>query len=233
MRAPLPLPAFARVIRFDATSQHGPGLDHFSGLRVFPDFVSQSEAAALLREIEGAPFVPSQSGKQKQHYGPKMNFTKRKMNASAFRGIPDYAHRLEARLRAQATDPALVSALSRYQTTDVFVLRYLEAQQSNLDFHSDDEYAYGEVILDLSLESDAVLTFHHGATGDCVQVEIPARSLAVLFGAARYQWEHAILASDIRGRRTSITLRTLGDEPRRTEAGMKVLQEARSGCSAS
>jgi alkylated DNA repair protein alkB family protein 4 len=233
MREPLPLPVFTRVVDFDLDSQRAPGLERFAGLRLFRDFVSPSEADALLREIETAPFVPSQSGKQKQHYGPKMNFIKRKMNASGFAGVPSYAHRLEAQLRERGGDAALQTALTRYQTTDVFVLRYHEEQQSNLDFHTDDAFAYGEVILDLSLESDSVLTFHEPDSGTCVRAEIPSRSLAVLFGSARYEWEHAILARDVRGRRTSITLRTLGDEPSRTEAGRRVLEEASPRCSAS
>jgi alkylated DNA repair protein alkB family protein 4 len=233
MREPLPLPVFTQVVDFDPECQRAPGLERFSGLRLFQDFVSKPEADALLREIETAAFAPSQSGKQKQHYGPKMNFIKRKMNASGFTGVPDYAHVLEARLRERAGDRALQVALARYQTTDVFVLRYHEEQQSNLDFHTDDAFAYGEVILDLSLESDSVLTFHEPRSNVCVRAEIPSQSLAVLFGAARYEWEHAILATDVCGRRTSITLRTLGDEPRRTEAGRSVLEEALPRCSVS
>ncbi len=227
MRAPLPLPEFSRVANFDVLTQSAPGVESFHGLRLFHDFVSEGEAAELLRKIAARAFVPSQSGKRKQHFGPKMNFTRRKMNATEFRGIPAYAHALEARLREQPQDAGLRAALEHYQTTDVFVLRYHARDQSNLDFHTDDLYAYGEVILDLSLESDSVLTFHQPSSGACVRAAIPPRSLAVLFGAARYEWEHAILAGDVCVRRTSITLRTLGDEPRRTEAGRRVLEEAR------
>ena len=117
----------------------------------------------------------------------------------------------------------LEEALERYRTTDVFVLRYYEDDQSNLDFHSDDVFAYGEVILNLSLESNSVLSFLEHETGACVRAAIPARSLAVLFGAARYEWDHAILADDVSGRRTSITLRTLSDELRGTPDGQRVM----------
>jgi alkylated DNA repair dioxygenase AlkB len=233
LRDPLSEPRFSRVATFDARSQCAPGIPSFTGLRLLPDFLSEGAAAELLCTVETTRFLPSQSGKLKQHYGPKMNFTKRKMNASEFRGIPSYAHEIEARVRSRALDLEVADPLSRYQTTDVFVLRYQECDLSNLDFHSDDDYAYGEVILDLSLESDSVLTFHHPQSGECVRAPLPARSLVLLFGRARYEWEHAILAADVSGRRTSITLRTLGAEPRTTEAGRRVLEEALPTCSSS
>ena len=227
MRPPLAPPACDPSVDFDLDRQSAPGLPHFAGLRVIEDFVSEPEAHALLREIEAQPFVHSQSGKRKQHFGPKMNFRKQRMNASGFTGIPAWARRIEERLREHAHALALADALARYQTTDVFVLRYRPEDRSNLDLHTDDLFAYGEVILDLSLESDCVLTFHQPATGACVRAPLPARSLAVLFGPARFDWEHGILADDVSHQRTSITLRTLGDEPRRSEAGRRVLEAAR------
>ena len=126
-------------------------------------------------------------------------------------------------------------ALAAYQTTDAFVLRYFEREASNLDFHVDDLFAYGEAIVDVSLDSDSVLTFLGPADGGepaesrvCVRVPLPARSIAVVHGRARFDWQHAILAPDIRGVRTSITLRTLGGAPRATDAGRQVLLRARS-----
>jgi len=223
MRPPLELPELGYAVRFDPRSQCAQGIKGFAGLRVLPDFVTESEAASLLDTIEETPFVPAQSGKRKQHFGPKMNFRKQRMNASGFEGIPAYARALEVRLRKRTNDAALEEALGRYRTTDVFVLRYNEDDQSNLDFHSDDVFAYGEVILNLSLESNSVLSFLERETGACVRAAIPARSLAVLFGAARYDWEHAILADDVSGRRTSITLRTLSDELRGMPEGQRVM----------
>jgi alkylated DNA repair protein alkB family protein 4 len=212
-------------------------------LRLFPAFLSKSEARALLAEIERAPFRSAQSGKLKQHYGAKVNFNKRKVNASAFTGLPGYVgwieHRLRQRIESLAitpairSDPRLIQALERYRTMDAFVLRYHEHDQSNLDLHVDDTFAYGEAILDLSLESDSVMTFVRERRGggdarswDCVRVALPARSLAVLYGPARFEWEHGVLAYDIRGRRTSITLRTLSEAFGRTDEGCQVARAA-------
>jgi len=212
------------------------------GIRIFPDFVSPAEAEDLLREIKTSEFVQAQSGKLKQHYGPKINFNKKKMGTDNFKGLPTYTARIEDRLRRLVLDDSVTSpvehrefstALRAFETTDVFVLRYLESEASNLDFHLDDTFAYGELILDLSLESDSVLTFlrnhdHSDASAiECVRVPLPARSLAAVYGPARFEWEHAILSYDIDGQRTSITFRTLHEDLRRTEAGQRVLEIAR------
>ena len=234
-----------RIHPFDLETQHAPSCPEFSGVFVFRDFFSKDEADRLLEEIEKTPFRPAQSGKQKQHYGSKVNFNKQKINSARFGGLPAYTRNIESRLHelvgAQSDDGvgtsngrALRLALKRFETTDVFVLRYHERDQSNLDFHLDDTFAYGETILDLSLESDSVLTFlrriRRGAEPgleNCVRVPLPARSMAVVFGSARFDWEHAILAYDIAERRTSITLRTLSETLRRSETGRQILGIAR------
>jgi alkylated DNA repair protein alkB family protein 4 len=254
------------IANFELARQFAPDCPKFQGVRVFPDFLSPSEAEALLFEIDRSVFVKAQSGKRKQHYGPKINFNKKKMNTENFQGIPAYARRIEDRLRRRVqsvqgaqsepigdntdrtdhtdnsdrSDPSRFDhALEAFETTDVFVLQYLERVESNLDFHLDDTFAYGELILDLSLESDSVLTFLRTRPGvtpstmECVRVPLPARSLAAVYGAARFDWEHAILACDIAGRRTSITLRTLHADLLKTDSGQRVAELARQSCAPS
>lgn len=258
MRAPMALPDWLaeglaagtpptdRVHVFDAEGQSAPTRPDFRGVRVYPEALSPAEADALRTQIERSPFIPSQSGKQKQHFGPRFNFMRRRMNAERFDGLPEYAGWLEARLRAcvdadRAGDPNDLEgcrrALDAWRTTDVFVLRYREQERANLDFHVDDLHAYGEAIVDVSLDSDSWLSFlgpfepaaaEAAAEAElvCVRVPLPARSLAVLYGPARFAWQHAILPGDVRGVRTSITLRTLAPALRETEAGRMVLARA-------
>jgi alkylated DNA repair protein alkB family protein 4 len=240
-----------RIAAFDPTSQSCPGCPDFEGVHVFEELVTPAEADRLLAAIEEQPFRPAQSGKQKQHYGARVNFNKRKVRAEGFEGLPDWAGWLEARTRARLGLPshgavALGRAMQSFRTTDVFVLRYREQARSNLDFHVDDTFAYGEAILALSLESDSLMTFLRERPGvrerpgqrarpgeapgwDCVRVALPARSLSILYGPARFEWQHAILAYDIRGRRTSVTLRTLSAELRGTAVGRLI--EARAEAS--
>lgn len=266
MDEPLALPDWLvarspkRIFAFELATQSVPDLPAFSGVRVYPGALSPAESEALLAEIERRPFLPSQSGKRKQHFGPRFNFVRRRMNADRFTGLPASAHALEARLRDcvagdRRGDPAdlarCLEALSEFTTTDVFVLRYAESERSNLDFHVDDLHAYGEAILDVSLDSDSVLSFlgpeatpaaagigeairvgrsdrpDPDAVRVCIRVPLPARSIAVVYGRARFAWQHAILADDVRGVRTSITLRTLSPALRATPAGQQVLARAK------
>lgn len=239
-------PAAARRLhRFDPARQSVSTLPGFTGVRVYPDALSPAEAEDLLARIDALPFEPSQSGKRKQHFGPRVNFLRRRINADRFTGLPDYARLLEQRLRDrvaedEAGDPDDLArcraALAAFETMDVFVLRYAAVEQSNLDFHVDDLYAYGEAIVDVSLESDSTLTFL-GPCGDDrqepeqqgVRVPLPARSLAVVYGPARVAWQHAILPADVHSVRTSITLRTLAPALRSTEAGRRVLARIHDG----
>jgi alkylated DNA repair protein alkB family protein 4 len=242
--------AGGRIHSFDLDAQCAPSLPEFRGIRVYEEFLSSDEADRLLAEIETSTFKPAQSGKAKQHYGAKVNFNKRKLNTASFHGLPRYGTWIEVRARerahadrsgSDADRRAMIDALARYETTDIFVLRYVEQDSSNLDFHRDDTFAYGDVILDLSLESDSVLSFiapprvegngQRSETTDtepieCVRVPLPARSLAIVHGRARYKWDHAVLAYDIQGQRTSITMRTLSESLRRTEEGKRLIRVA-------
>ncbi len=233
------------IHHFDLETQVAPSCPEFRGVHVIREFLSRQEAEQLLREIDEVPFRPAQSGKLKQHYGPKVNFNKQKINSAQFRGLPNYARQLESRTRRlveqvpadRTPDPvALRLAVEAFETTDVFVLRYLEQAESNLDFHRDDTFAYGEVILDVSLESDSVLTFLERPKSEseshrlrCVRVPLPARSVLVLYGQARSDWDHAILAYDVAGRRTSVTLRTLSENLRHSDSGRRILEIVRGG----
>ena len=109
---------------------------------------------------------------------------------------------------------------------------------SNLDFHLDDVFAYGEPILDLSLRSDTTLTLYRGrpegevddpvdVVPACVRVPLPARSLALLFGPARHAWEHALLAADLPEPRTSVTFRTVSPALAALPEGRDILERAK------
>lgn len=253
LRPPLPLPPLLEegdfapdglgVHAFDVDAQRVPTLPEFEGVRLLPEFLSEDEARTLLEGLEAAAFVSSQSGREKRHYGPRVNFNRGRVNTDRFEGLPAWAPPLEERVRVRAandfpTEDPVHDVLSGYVTTDVFVLRYATARASNLDFHLDDVFAYGELILDLSLESDTTLTLYrgrpdgevddpHDVVPACVRVPMPARSLALLFGPARYAWEHALLAPDLQGPRTSVTFRTVSPELASLPEGRDVFARAK------
>ncbi len=228
----------AGIFEFNVATQSAPGCPEFEGVRIYPELLDAMQERALIAAIEREPLVPSQSGKWKQHHGPKVNFNKQRLKLGDYDGIPAYARSIESEFRArvrrerEASEPAsrdhtLERALAAYRTTDVFVLRYRPEESSNLDFHIDDTFAYGEMILALSLQSDATLTFlRQDAERGCVRVPLARRSLTVLWGAARYDWQHGILATDVAGQRTSVTLRTLSSGLRHSPVGRAVLERA-------
>jgi len=163
-----PRPGTPGVFEFDPETGKAPGCPDFDGLCVIPDFLSSHEATQLLGEIESRPFALAQSGKQKQHFGAKVNFNKKKLNTNSFRGLPRYAKPLEANLRSafigrvrsqstRAEFERFQNVLSRFVTTDLFVLRYQPGDASNLDFHIDDNFAYGEAIIDLSPQHQVIV----------------------------------------------------------------------------
>jgi alkylated DNA repair protein alkB family protein 4 len=206
-----------RIPTFDLATQCVADVPGFTGVWVWQDFYSEAEARGLLDAIEQAPFAAAQSGKTKQHFGAKVNFKRRKLSTRSHVELPPYVRSIEARLAARvggASGPAN-RAFASFAATDAFVLRYEPQRGANLDFHVDDTFAYGDAILGVSLESDSVLTFVPDSTGadsfpdTIVRVPLPARSAVGLFGPARNRWQHAVLAQDVRARRTSVTLRTL------------------------
>ncbi len=226
MHPPWPLPEAlfdpAKTSEFLLREQRAPRCPQFQGLCVLPEFLNEREGRALLDQIERQPLTSAQSGKRKLHFGAKVNFKKRKLNPRAFRGFPSFVTELQARVRALQDGESL--GVRDFLCADAFVLQYFPKDQSNLDFHTDDEFAYGAPILDVSLESDCVLTFYHPKLDRCVRAPLPRGSLAILQGPARWSWQHAVLAADVVARRTSVTLRTLSEALRDTEPGQILLR---------
>ena len=79
------------------------------------------------------------------------------------------------------------------------------------------------------------MDFIHPERGKKVSVFVPARSLWVITGEARYQWQHSIASrltdviegeKRVRSRRVSITFRTAKDQPAVEEARAAHLQSA-------
>lgn len=83
---------------------------------------------------------------------------------------------------------------------------------------------FGDTVAALSLGSDVVMDFTEPRRGLVAHLLVPRRSLWLARGEARWRWLHAIRPrkSDVvegarraRGRRVSITFRTLRDRPSR------------------
>ena len=85
-------------------------------------------------------------------------------------------------------------------------------------FHTDDKHTWTGFVLGLSLGSATTMLFRANPRAAPVPVRLPARSLYVLTGPARWQWQHAVAhaledvvegVSVPRRYRASVTLRTI------------------------
>ena len=82
--------------------------------------------------------------------------------------------------------------------------------------HTDCIPCFGNTISILSLGSECVMDFTHSQTQEKAQILLQTGSLLILKGAARYNWQHGIVACQqdnykgqefIRTRRVSMTFR--------------------------
>ncbi|XP_074045568.1 alpha-ketoglutarate-dependent dioxygenase alkB homolog 4 isoform X2 [Macrotis lagotis] len=236
----------------------------FPGVALIPDFVSAEEEAELVRAMGRDAWKPSQSGRRKQDYGPRVNFRKQKLKLGSFDGLPSFSRKIVQRMGAYPV-------LERFLPVEQCNLDYHPERGSAIDPHLDDSWLWGERLVSLNLLSPTVLSMSRdseetlqlfavaqertGSSGPedpkpadpgdasssgrsvpCDHVEVaihlPARSLLVLFGAARYQWKHAIHRHHVEGHRICATFRELSAEfcpgGKQGELGQELLEIALS-----
>ncbi|XP_028938217.1 alpha-ketoglutarate-dependent dioxygenase alkB homolog 4 [Ornithorhynchus anatinus] len=190
----------------------------FPGVTLLEDFVSAEEEARMVRLMDRDPWKPSQSGRRKQDYGPKVNFRKRKLKVGAFDGLPAFSREVVRRM--QESCPVLAG----FAPVEQCNLDYDPARGAAIDPHLDDAWLWGERLVSLSLLAPTVLTLTWaggpGGPEDLlprprpveVAVGLPRRSLLVLHGPARHRWRHGIRRRHVRARRVCATFRELSAE---------------------
>lgn len=118
-----------------------------------------------------------------------------------------------------------VPILKGYQTIEQCSLEYDPFRGASIDPHVDDCWIWGERIVTVNLLADSVLILtkyrgnknrynldlvpemHREVEDIAVRIPMPRRSLVVLYGDARYNWEHCILREDIKMRRVCLAYR--------------------------
>ncbi|XP_004448347.1 alpha-ketoglutarate-dependent dioxygenase alkB homolog 4 [Dasypus novemcinctus] len=227
----------------------------FPGVTLIEDFVSREEEAEMVRLMDRDPWKLSQSGRRKQDYGPKVNFRKQKLKIADFTGLPSFSQETVRRM-------GLYPGLEDFRPVEQCNLDYCPERGSAIDPHLDDSWLWGERLVSLNLLSSTVLSMSREASGClllcsapsgsaealvggvmafsrsvlCREVEVaipvPRRSLLVLTGAARHEWQHAIHRRHIAARRVCATFRELSAEfssgGRQQELGQQLLQIALS-----
>jgi alkylated DNA repair dioxygenase AlkB len=121
---------------------------------------------------------------------------------------PDFIIELAKRVRDAIPVGLGISTPEKWATHDqmeVYINEFLPGH--SLAAHFDHRTTYEELIVGISLNSDSQITFTKGKESQ--KVSLPRRSLYVMYGPSRNQWKHAIEKEDVKGRRVSITFRTI------------------------
>lgn len=117
--------------------------------------------------------------------------------------------------------------MADYKTIEQCSLEYNPERGASIEQHIDDCWVWGERIVTINLNGDSVLTltkylgdsskynlsdvdglhFPNETPNICVRIPQPSRSLIIMYGSARYYFEHCVLRRDIKERRVCIALR--------------------------
>lgn len=209
------------------------------GLELLPDFVSEAEAHELLAAIDACPWDTSIK-RRVQHYGHAFDYARLAIAeniAAAPPQLPEFSAGVVQRLTNLGRLPHVVNQLT--------VNEYLPGV--GIASHCDAHSAFEDGIVALTLGSGIVMEFRRPETDSTSgkisvgkhhrlalpphsenhaphkNVWLPANSLLIMRGEARYAWQHGIAwrktdciddgQTIVRGRRISLTFRTARHRP--------------------
>ena len=182
-----------------------------AGLSYIPNYTDESTEAALLKIIDGQPWM-NDLKRRVQHYGWRYDYKARNVTSDLRIGaLPDWLQSYAVRLQQGGVFA---------ETPDqVIINEYLPGQ--GISAHIDCVPCFANTIVSLSLGSPCVMDFTHATTGEKQSQLLEPRSLLVLSGDARYVWQHAIAGRKTdryngqiiqRTRRISLTFRKVIEE---------------------
>ncbi|AWZ02807.1 2OG-Fe(II) oxygenase superfamily protein [Rhodobiaceae bacterium] len=176
------------------------------GATLINDFVSVGREQELLSVIDNAPWLQDLR-RRVQHYGWRYDYKARRVSEDAWLGpLPNWLQQEIGRFSGSGLFD---------ETPDQVIVNEYEPGQG-IAPHVDCVPCFGPIIASLSLGGRVEMRFENTATGKKRETLLPARSLLVLTGPARYEWRHNIPArkSDVidgrrvgRKRRISLTFR--------------------------
>jgi len=203
----------------------------FPGVYIQTNFITGKEEDAIMTGIDEMPWDISQSGRRKQNFGPKTNFKKMKMALGHFKGFPEFSKFLQEKfesvplLRNFQTieqcsleyDPSKGASIDphiddcwvwgeRVVTVNCLSDSILTLARYNGDLNRYNlplVETYGDTLIHQLVNDQTLNEFE----SILVQLPMPNRSLIVLYGPARYQFEHCIFRKDIAARRVCIAYR--------------------------
>ena len=189
------------------------------GLEYHSDFLAASDEESLLAHapIDNSEWLTDLS-RRVMHFGYKYDYTSRSLDETArIEPLPEWLALLSHMVREAASEEAK-RLLDPQQPFEQAIINEYEPKQG-IAPHIDRD-CFGPVVATVSLGSAVDMDFCSDFTTDKFTQRLEPRSLVLLYGAARYKWQHGIAKrkSDIcngqkieRKRRVSITFRTIAE----------------------
>lgn len=207
------------------------------GLFLFPNFISEEEETMILAYLDGEAELPRWSiekhtgSHREKRWGVDHDLWSRSLRPPKH-AIPHWMNTLLIKrfpaLVAHVSDAKVKTLLTLFHPNDVNAIEYRRDEGHSLAAHVDDRQKHTEMIANLSLAGDCLMTYsREPRTGskkghsaklpdppasvkdqDEYCVRLPRRTLQLLSGIARYEYRHGIANADLMSeRRVSITLR--------------------------
>ncbi|XP_055609152.1 alpha-ketoglutarate-dependent dioxygenase alkB homolog 4 [Uranotaenia lowii] len=222
----------AEVMEEHKTGHRGIVGEYYPGVYIDLDFLNEEDERLLMAGIDEMPWDISQSGRRKQNFGPKTNFKKAKLRVGQFDGFPLFSEFVQHRFeqiplmqdfqtieqcsleytpeKGASIDPHIddcwiwgerIVTVNLLSDSVLTMSRYRSEQtpRYNLQFVE----KYKDKLLAEFLDNSTMDKFDDRI----VRIPMPRRSLLVLYGPPRYQWEHSVLREDIIERRVCLAYR--------------------------
>ena len=187
------------------------------GLEYHSDFLDASDEERLLAHIDDSEWLTDLS-RRVLHFGYKYDYTSRSLDETArIEPLPEWLAQLSHMVREAASEEAK-RLLDPQQPFEQAIINEYEPKQG-IAPHIDRD-CFGPVVATVSLGSAVDMDFCRDFTGDEYIQRLEPRSLVLLYGDARYKWQHGIAKRKFdtcngqkteRKRRVSITFRTIAE----------------------
>jgi len=182
-----------------------------SGHFLLENFITEDEERDIVNFIDDDAVNPWKDSSfngahEGKRYGVEVNLAKRVVERARF-AMPAILRRLVIERFAGAHE-----TLRNFEPNECNAINYIKSRGSVLLPHCDDRQLSSDILVNLSLNADCVMTYVDEKTKTkTVRVFLPRRSLQIQSGSVRYDYQHSIKNEDLLGeRRVSVTFRESG-----------------------
>eukprot|EP00931_Biecheleriopsis_adriatica_P115447 TRINITY_DN91231_c0_g1_i1.p1 TRINITY_DN91231_c0_g1~~TRINITY_DN91231_c0_g1_i1.p1 ORF type:complete len:455 (-),score=84.30 TRINITY_DN91231_c0_g1_i1:159-1391(-) len=185
------------------------------GLVLAVNFLNEEQEATLIAAIDESAWMYNRAQTRRvQMYGVKHDAQYRVCAKAPVTPLPPFAHGLVNKIHDYVTEHfpnhvRYMFKLGASKVTELFVNEY--SAGSSLQFHTDHNVTYEEMIVGISLGADSLLRFQECEREDNERVvRLPQRSAYFMTGPSRTDYKHGIREGDVLGlRRVSLTFRVV------------------------